>query len=166
MNQTSRPAATTHSHNRKPRDTRKRWRKKAQGMAASRKQERVINAMTVGRTLEEAAVEAGIINGERGLKSMAAGNPGFQARLKEAEREGALARARAAGVLDRQLEDIAEAHVNIALGSKVEAIRAKTQYGILKGRGVLIEDKVQVAVRVEINEPPKYVEVHEIERSD
>ncbi len=139
---------------RKPRTRERGW-----ATDKKKKKERFLSALATGKTDKEAIEQAMTTQGA--IESYKRTDPGFLAEVQKAKAEGEVSRARAAGVLDHGLEDIAKRVKHVILTSKDERVVLSGGIPVLKGRGVLQGDIVNVGVQV--NLPPKYIEVREVQ---
>lgn len=149
-NPLSRPAATKRSPNR-----RDRWRGKARSNALKTKKTRIIQAVAIGHTRPEAAVEAGTTPSAVGRLERQDAN--FKEVLLNAEETARQYRAMAAGVIDGELEAIAKRVVQTVQETKDEKLLVDGGIKLLKGRGVLVDKSLQEM------EVPKGVNIRRIE---
>ena len=150
-----RPASNAHSPHRKP-----RYRGAIRAAMFDTRRDIYLWRLSMGDTKAQAAKVAGYKPDS--MEQLAEGNPDFKQKVEDAIAKGTECREIAAGILDSELPKTAQEYLDIGQNAEDVRVRADVKYKILKGRRVLEGEAVNVAVGVQVNEPPKYVEVHEI----
>lgn len=144
-------AAEGRSPNRKPRA---KWTELLTKKTLESTKRRIANGVAVGKTLEEASLDAGAMASSG--KTMMAHDAAFLAAIEEAKAEY---RRKAEGIIDENLEKVATEVVRLSTVAEDERTRLTGGLAILRGRGVLKGDGAVVAV----NNDNRQVKIERVE---